>query len=180
MLKTNFEWLDEVVRARQPRRLPNVLSREEVSAVLAHLEGTPQLVVLLLYGTGMRILECLRLRVQDIDFDLGHITIRRPKGGRDRVTMLPESTRERLQDHLINVRTLHDDLHPHHRQGRRPRRHQPGGHSQGPIVSTLTPVVLGCDSHTIPTHPPNLEDAYLTLESAGGRSLKSPGRQGAD
>jgi integron integrase len=109
VLKTNFEWLDEVVRARQPRRLPNVLSREEVSAVLAHLEGTPQLVVLLLYGTGMRILECLQLRVQDIDFDLGHITIRRPKGGRDRVTMLPESTRERLQDHLIKVRTLHEE-----------------------------------------------------------------------
>jgi integron integrase len=109
VLKTNFEWLDDVVRARQPRRLPNVLSREEVAAVIARLEGIPQLVVLLLYGTGMRILECLRLRVQDIDFDLGHITIRRPKGGRDRVTMLPESTRERLQDHLINVRTLHEE-----------------------------------------------------------------------
>jgi integron integrase len=96
------------VRARQPRRLPNVLSREEVAAVLSHLEGIPQLVVLLLYGTGMRILECLRLRIQDIDFDLGHITIRRPKGGRDRVTMLPESTRDRLRDHLSNVRTLHE------------------------------------------------------------------------
>ena len=108
VLKTNLEWLDDVVRARQPRRLPNVLSREEVATVIARLEGIPQLVVLLLYGTGMRILECLRLRVQDVDFDLGHITIRRPKGGRDRVTMLPESTRERLQDHLINVRTIHE------------------------------------------------------------------------
>ncbi len=108
VLKTNFEWLDNVVRARQPRRLPNVLSREEVAAVLSRLEGIPQLVVLLLYGTGMRILECLRLRVQDVDFDLGHITIRRPKGGRDRVTMLPESTRERLNDHLLTVRTLHE------------------------------------------------------------------------
>ena len=107
VLKTNLEWLDDVVRARQPRRLPNVLSREEVATVIARLEGNPQLVVLLLYGTGMRILECLRLRVQDVDFDLGHITIRRPKGGRDRVTMLPESTRERLQGHLVNVRTLH-------------------------------------------------------------------------
>lgn len=109
VLKTNFEWLDDVVRARQPRRLPNVLSREEVAAVLSHLEGIPQLIVLLLYGTGMRILECLRLRVQDVDFDLGHITIRRPKGGRDRVTMLPESTRDRLRDHLINVRTVHEE-----------------------------------------------------------------------
>ncbi len=108
VLKTDFEWLDDVVRARQPRRLPNVLSRDEVAAVLSRLEGIPQLVVLLLYGTGMRILECLRLRVQDIDFDLGHITIRRPKGGRDRVTMLPESTRNRLHDHLIEVRALHE------------------------------------------------------------------------
>ena len=57
---------------------------------------------------GMRILECLRLRVQDVDFDLGHITIRNPKGGRDRVTMLPDSTRDRLRDHLLQVRTLHD------------------------------------------------------------------------
>lgn len=108
VLKTGLEWLDDVVRARQPRRLPNVLSREEVAAVLSRLEGIPQLVVLLLYGTGMRILECLRLRVQDVDFDLGHITIRRPKGGRDRVTMLPESARERLSDHLVNVRAVHE------------------------------------------------------------------------
>ena len=108
VLKTKLDWLDDVVRARQPRRLPNVLSRDEVAAVLSHLQGTPQLVVLLLYGTGMRILECLRLRIQDIDFDLGHITIRNPKGGRDRVTMLPESTRDRLADHLIGVRALHN------------------------------------------------------------------------
>jgi integron integrase len=107
VLKIEIDWLDDVVRARQPRRLPNVLSRDEVAAVLSHLQGTAQLVVLLLYGTGMRILECLRLRVQDLDFDLGHITIRNPKGGRDRVTMLPDSTRDRLQDHLIEVRARH-------------------------------------------------------------------------
>ena len=108
VLKIQLDWLDDVVRARQLRRLPTVLSRDEVTAVLAHLQGTAQLVVLLLYGTGMRILECLRLRVQDVDFDLGHITIRNPKGGRDRVTMLPDSTRDRLHDHLIEVRALHE------------------------------------------------------------------------
>jgi integron integrase len=108
VLKTDLHWLDDVVRARQPRRLPNVLSREEVAAVLSRLEGVPQLVVLLLYGTGMRILECLRLRIQDVDFDLGHIAIRRPKGGRDRATMLPEAARDRLRDHLQTVRTLHE------------------------------------------------------------------------
>ena len=107
VLKIEIDWLDDVVRARQPRRLPNVLSRGEVAAVLSHLQGTAQLVVLLLYGTGMRILECLRLRVQDLDFDLGHITIRNAKGGRDRVTMLPASTRDRLQHHLIEVQALH-------------------------------------------------------------------------
>jgi integron integrase len=108
VLKIQLDWLDEVVRARQPRHLPTVLSRDEVTAVLSHLQGTPQLVVLLLYGTGMRILECLRLRVQDVDFDLGHLTIRNPKGGRDRVTMLPDSTRERLGEHLVKVRVLHN------------------------------------------------------------------------
>jgi integron integrase len=108
VLKTNLDWLEDVVRARQPRRLPTVLSREEVAVLLARLEGTVQLIVLLLYGTGMRILECLRLRVQDVDFDLGHITIRRPKGGRDRVTMLPDSTCDRLHDHLLDVHALHE------------------------------------------------------------------------
>ncbi len=108
VLKIQLDWLDDLVRARQPRRLPAVLSRDEVTAILSHLQGTAELVVLLLYGTGMRILECLRLRVQDLDFDLGHITIRNPKGGRDRVTMLPDSTRDRLGEHLIHTRTLHN------------------------------------------------------------------------
>jgi integron integrase len=107
VLKMKLEWLDDVVCARKPRRLPTVLSRDEVTAVLSRLEGTVQLIALLLYGTGMRILECLRLRVQDVDFELGHITIRNPKGGRDRVTMLPDSTRNRLHDHLANVKALH-------------------------------------------------------------------------
>ncbi len=107
VLKLDLERLDNVVRARQPRRLPTVLSRDEVSAVLAHLQGTVQLTVLLLYGTGMRILECLRLRVQDVDFELGHITIRNPKGGRDRVTMLPGAVRDRLTAHLNEVRAVH-------------------------------------------------------------------------
>ena len=108
VLKTDLAWLDDVVRARQPRRLPTVLSRDEVTAVLSRLSGKAQLVVLLLYGTGMRILECLRLRIQDVDFDLGHIAIRNPKGGRDRVTLLPDSVRDRLQEHLLEVRTLHE------------------------------------------------------------------------
>jgi integron integrase len=108
VLKIDPPWIDDLVRARQPKRLPTVLSRDEVRALLARLEGTVQLVVLLLYGTGMRILECLRLRVQDVDFDLGHITIRDGKGHKDRTTLLPSSCRDRPQDHLELVKALHD------------------------------------------------------------------------
>ena len=107
VLNLDPPWIENIVRARQPKRLPTVLSRDEVAALLARLEGTAQLVVLLLYGTGMRILECLRLRIQDVDFDLGHITIRDGKGHKDRTTLLPEACRHRLQDHLIHVRELH-------------------------------------------------------------------------
>jgi integron integrase len=107
VLKTEPPWIDDIFRARQPKRLPTVLSREEVAALLARLEGTVQLIVLLLYGTGMRILECLRLRVQDVDFNLGHITIRDGKGRKDRTTLLPVACRERLLEHLDQSRELH-------------------------------------------------------------------------
>jgi integron integrase len=108
VLKLDPPWIKDIVRARQPKRLPTVLSKEEVGALLAHLEGTVQLVVMLLYGTGMRILECLRLRIQDIDFDLGVITIRDGKGHKDRTTLLPAACRERLHQHLAHVREHHN------------------------------------------------------------------------
>jgi integron integrase len=109
VLKLDPPWIDNIVRARQPKRLPTVLSHEEVAAILGRIEGTAQLIVLLLYGTGMRILECLRLRIQDVDFDLGHITIRKGKGNKDRITLLPDACRERLRDHLIRVREIHEN-----------------------------------------------------------------------
>jgi site-specific recombinase XerD len=93
VLKIDPPWIDNIVRARQPKRLPTVLSRKEVAALLARLEGTVQLIVLLLYGTGMRILECLRVRIQDIDFDLGDVNIRNGKGQKDRTTLLPAGSR---------------------------------------------------------------------------------------
>jgi integron integrase len=108
VLKLDPPWIDDLVRARQPKRLPTVLSKDEVAALLARLEGTVQLVVLLLYGTGMRILECLRLRVQDIDFDLGVITIRNGKGRKDRTTLLPDACRQRLRDHIVDVKAIHE------------------------------------------------------------------------
>ena len=107
VLKLDPPWIENIVRARQPKRLPTVLSREEAATLLAHLEGTIQLVVMLLYGTGMRILECLRLRIQDVDFDIGTITIRNGKGRKDRTTLLPDACRRRLHDHLARVREIH-------------------------------------------------------------------------
>ena len=96
-----------VVRARTPERLPVVLSRDEVGAILKQLTGTERLVVMLLYGAGLRLEECLELRVKDLDFDRHQITVRQGKGRKDRVTMLPVAAREPLTDHLADVRRLH-------------------------------------------------------------------------
>ena len=98
-----------VVRARTPERMPVVLSREEVSAVLAQLTGTMKLVVMLLYGAGLRLLECLELRVKDIDVDRREILIRRGKGQKDRVTMLPRASTVLLTAHLDAVRRQHHE-----------------------------------------------------------------------
>jgi integron integrase len=100
--------LGQIERAQRPERMPVVLSREEVRAVLGKLEGTQQLIGRFLYGTGLRLLEGLRLRVKDVDFARGQILVRSGKGDKDRVTMLPESLREPLQAHLHRVRGLHE------------------------------------------------------------------------
>lgn len=99
--------IQDIERAKQPRQLPIVLTRGEVKAVLAHMSDTPHLVCWLLYGSGLRLLECLSLRVKDIDFERNEITIRDGKGGKDRVTMLPAACRQILLDHLRKVRQLH-------------------------------------------------------------------------
>lgn len=99
--------LGEVVRARRPHRLPIVMTREEVVAVLSHLQGDKRLIAVLLYGGGLRLLECLRLRVQDIDFAANQIVLRDGKGHKDRLTMLPESAKVPLQEHLAKVRQIH-------------------------------------------------------------------------
>ena len=99
--------LDKVVRAKTPRRLPVVLTRDEVRTLLAGLRGTPRLVCWILYGSGLRLQECLSLRIQDMDFGNNRIRLRRGKGGRDRVTVLPVSIRPDLQAHLACVRELH-------------------------------------------------------------------------
>ncbi len=88
-----------VVRARTPERLPVVLSREEMGALLKQLTGTMRLIVMLLYGTGVRIEECVDLRVKDLDFDRHQIIVRQGKGRKDRVTMLPAGITQRVSPH---------------------------------------------------------------------------------
>jgi len=92
----------------KPRHLPVVMTREEVKAVLRCLDGDKRLMASLMYGAGLRLMECLRLRVQDIDFARNEITIRDGKGAKDRVTMLPESVKTALQEHLRLVKTIHE------------------------------------------------------------------------
>ncbi len=96
-----------VLRSASPTRLPAVLTREEVRAVLERMRGRYRLVALLLYGAGLRLLEGLTLRVKDIDFTRGELRVRRGKGGKDRVTMLPESSRVALTEQLRRVAVLH-------------------------------------------------------------------------
>jgi integron integrase len=107
VLKIELEWLDDLVRARRPSRLPVVLTRSEVASVLDHLNGRPGLMASLLYGAGLRVLECARLRVKDVDFDRRAIVVRDGKGLKDRVTLLPESLREPLGEHVERVRRQH-------------------------------------------------------------------------
>lgn len=109
VLAVELPWLDDVIRAKKPARLPTVLSKPEVGRILARMEGTHALMARLLYGTGMRLMECCRLRVKDVDFDLGEILIRDGKGGKDRVTMLPEALKQPLRDHLARRRVLYED-----------------------------------------------------------------------
>lgn len=107
VLQTEMGRLEGVTRAKKPKRLPVVLSREEVRSVLNSMEGTPRLVAGLLYGAGLRLLDGLRLRVQDIDFAANELLIRDGKGGKDRRTMLPQSLVPLLQSHLEHVRQQH-------------------------------------------------------------------------
>ena len=111
VIDRELPWLDGVVGAPTPQRLPVVLSVEEVESVLQRMRGTSGLIVRLLYGSGLRILECLRLRVKDVDFARKEILVRDGKGAKDRVTMLPQSVVGPLQGHLLRVREVHvEDL----------------------------------------------------------------------
>jgi integron integrase len=100
-------WLEGVVRAKHPARIPVVLSRGEVRRLLAHIDGTCWLMAALLYGTGMRLMECVRLRVKDVDFDRGEIVVREGKGGKDRRVPLPKRLRDPLHERIERTRVVH-------------------------------------------------------------------------
>jgi integron integrase len=107
VLKKPLEWVSPAVRAKKPKRLPVVLTREEVKAIIVGMDGAPKLIATLLYGAGLRLDECLKLRFKDIDFAKNQIVVRDGKGQKDRITTLPASVKEPLLAHLRDVYRLH-------------------------------------------------------------------------
>jgi integron integrase len=107
VLRHSLDGVIDAVRAQKKRNAPVVMTREEVAAVISLMEGTPQLIAKLLYGSGLRIMEAVQLRVKDIDFDMKQVTVRSGKGDKDRFTTFPVSLTPFLQNHLGRVRTLH-------------------------------------------------------------------------
>jgi integron integrase len=108
VLRQPLPWLDGLERARRPARIPTVLTAEEVQRLLGRMQGTKWLMASLLYGAGLRLRECLKLRVKDVDFEYRQILVRDGKGAKDRVTMLPQSVTEPLKAHLQQAKVLHD------------------------------------------------------------------------
>lgn len=107
VLNIELPFIGSLPVAKKQPRLPVVFTREEVQAILAHLSGEKWLMASLLYGAGLRLTECLRLRVKDVDFDRNIITVREGKGGKDRITMLPQPVKAPLGEHLVQVKQVH-------------------------------------------------------------------------
>jgi integron integrase len=108
VLEQDLPWLDDVVRAKRPARLPVVLTRDEVRSLLLQMHGVPRLMAMLLYGAGLRLLECAHLRVKDVDFARNQLLVRSGKGDKDRVTMLPAVVKAELTGHLEMVKQQHE------------------------------------------------------------------------
>jgi integron integrase len=107
VLESPIGWLDRFVRAKRPHRVPTVMSRDETRGVIEALSGTPRLVAMILYGSGLRLLEALCLRVKDVDLERRELVVRHGKGGRDRLTLLPEILVEPLREQIRRVGELH-------------------------------------------------------------------------
>ena len=108
VLNKDIGLLEGLIRAKKSKRLPVVLTKQEVKAVIGFLEGDKWLMGMLLYGAGLRLMKCLRLRVQDSDFSRNEVMVRDGKGAKDRITMLPELIKKPLQDHLRDVKAIHE------------------------------------------------------------------------
>lgn len=109
VLKQKIGWLEQLERVKRPARLPVVLTKDEVRAIFAHLHGTHRLMAGLRYGSGLRLMECVRLRVKDVDFGYAHLVVRDGKGAKDRITMLPINLAQALERHLQKVKAQHDE-----------------------------------------------------------------------
>src|SRR6267378_1356533 len=109
VLKQEIGWLEGVQRAKRPSRLPVVLTRDEVHKIFTHLHGVHRLMAGLLYGSGLRLMECVRLRIKDVDLGYLRITVRDGKGGKDRVTMLPVNLAKSLERHLQKMKAQHEE-----------------------------------------------------------------------
>jgi integron integrase len=109
VLNKKIGLIDGVVRAKRPQRLPIVLTKDEVKKVIDHMNDVPRLMAILLYGAGLRLMECCRLRVKDIDFSRNEIVVRSGKGNKDRYTTLPSTVRDSLVQHLRVAKLQHDD-----------------------------------------------------------------------
>lgn len=107
VLKQPLARIEDVERARLPKRLPVVFTKHEVASILQRLSGIPFLAASLMYGAGLRLMECLRLRVKDLDFQYNQIVVRSGKGGKDRVTVLPAAIKDLLRRHLLTVKLIH-------------------------------------------------------------------------
>ncbi len=107
VLRTPIGWLDDLIRAKRPHRVPTVLSRDEAGRVIGELSGTQRLVAMILYGSGLRLMEALNLRVKDVDLERRELIVRHGKGGRDRLSLLPDALVEPLREQIRRVAALH-------------------------------------------------------------------------
>jgi integron integrase len=108
VLRVELPWLGEITRAKRPRRLPVVLTRAEVHAMMGHMEGVHALMARLMYGTGLRLMECLRLRVKDVELARREVVVRQGKGAKDRITMFPATLVDEMRRHLGEVRAVYE------------------------------------------------------------------------
>lgn len=104
VLNIDLPFLDDITKAKRPKHIPTVLNHSEIKQLFLHLDGIHLLMAKLIYGSGMRLMDCLRLRIKDVDFERKEITIRDGKGSKDRITLLPHSLIEPLQEHLTKVK----------------------------------------------------------------------------